>query len=97
MGRQFNDVSAKYGAPMGRRTFCDNEQAKCRLFRVQMVDGDSDDGGAYWGGPPAEPLWCVRDRRDGEVLLFYRAVTRERALAMVQAEYPELRFFEARR
>jgi hypothetical protein len=81
---------------MGRRTFCDNDTAKCHLFRVRMVDGDYDDGGAYWGGPPSEPLWCVRDKRGGDVLLFYRARNREAALALVREEYPELTFYPAR-
>lgn len=96
MGKQFDSVSAKYGAPMGRRTFCDDDTAKCHLFRVKLVDGDYDDGGAYWGGPPSEPLWCVRDKREGKVLLFYRATSRAAALAEAQSEYPELRFHAPR-
>jgi hypothetical protein len=35
------------------------------FFKVRPVDGDHDDGGAYWGfGPDSEPLFCFR--QEGE-------------------------------
>lgn len=90
--KQFSDVSAEYGAPMGRGYAMKNDTAKVHLFRVKMVDGDYDDGGAYWGGPPSEPLFCARDD-DGEVQVFVRADSRESAKADLQEQFPELRFY----
>lgn len=90
--KQFSSVDSKYGAPMGRRNYCDDDQAKCNLFRVRMVDGDYDDGGAYWGGPPSQPLYCVQDH-DGQVQLFYRADTREEAKEEALNDYPNLKFY----
>jgi len=43
-------VGSKYGAQMGRTTIETNPKAKVVLFRMTMVDGDYDTGGAYWGG-----------------------------------------------
>lgn len=60
MGKQFMPVSSRYGAPMGRPSFGTPPEKGIKLFRVVMVDGDYDDGGAYWGGPPADPLYCAR-------------------------------------
>jgi hypothetical protein len=90
VGKQFADVPCKYGAPMGRREFCDDDQARCQAFRVRLVDVDYDDGGAYWGG--GSPLYCVRDRHD-QVQLFFRAPDRNAAIAMARAQHPDLRFF----
>jgi hypothetical protein len=57
---------------MGRYT-CglakDCEDSSISLFRVNL-NGDYDDGGAYWGGYPAKPLYCARDKDS------YRAFTR---------------------
>lgn len=58
--KQFDNVYAKFGAPMGRSPIHDNPDATVTVFKVRMVDGDYDDGGAYWGGPPSEPLYCAR-------------------------------------
>lgn len=60
--KQFSDVSSMYGATMGRRS-APSLGDNITLFRVRMVDGDYDDGGAYWGG--GEPLYCARDE-DGD-------------------------------
>ena len=43
------NVSSRFGAPMGRATIAENLTASVTLFRVRMVDGDYDVGGAYWG------------------------------------------------
>jgi hypothetical protein len=53
-------VDAKYGAPMGRRQDPVEEfvEPVC-LQKVPMIDGDYDEGGAYWGG--GTPLYCAWD------------------------------------
>jgi hypothetical protein len=48
--RQFSNVSSKYGAPMGRGSTTNLPIGKIKCFRVNSVDFDYDDGGAYWGG-----------------------------------------------
>ena len=101
MGKQFADVHSSRGAPMGRLHFCipgwEAVVDRCYLFRVNMVDGDYDDGGAYWGGPPSLPLYCVRNnKRDAAgiyVQLFYRAATRDAAKRMALADHRSLVFF----
>jgi hypothetical protein len=59
---QFEPVSCRFGAPLGRYEI--GEPSACvdssiSLFRVRLL-GDYDDGGAYWGGYPAAPLYCAR-------------------------------------
>ena len=88
--KQFDDVSCKYGAPMGRREYCDDDAARVHVFRVRMVDGDYDDGGAYWGGYPSKPLYCVRDD-NGLVQLFIRGHTRYEVLQYLAEHHPDLR------
>jgi hypothetical protein len=52
------------------------------LFKVNFVDGDYDDGGAYWsGGYGCKPLWCARNDKnaDPDYRAFARASTRAEA------------------
>ena len=95
MKTQFEPVNCRFGAPMGRAHYCDwrsDETEKLSLFRVNMVDGDYDDGGAYWGGYPSAPLYCARTVGHDEVQLFYRAHSREDAKAQALKEHPGLKF-----
>jgi len=50
---KLDDVSSRYGAPMGRRdegsAYEYNMPIKFRLQRLKWVDYDYDEGGAYWG------------------------------------------------
>src|SRR5690625_5179711 len=63
MGKQFEDVGGRYGAPMGRRSYgtvgYEFAPRSVRLFRVSLDGGGYDDGGAYWG--IGEPLYCATD------------------------------------
>jgi len=82
MKKQFESVPCKYGAPMGRDSFGDPRKVsdkRISLFRVRMVDGDYDDGGAYWGGYPGLPLYCARTGDDSSYLDFARANSRKEA------------------
>lgn len=77
--RQFNLVNCQYGAPMGRCTYGNPEviEGKVHVFKVRFVDGDYDDGGAYWGA--GMPLYCARD--DGHHYRdFIRAYSRKEAM-----------------
>lgn len=78
MGKQFAEVSCRYGAPMGRRAdgyIETNLPRFVRLYRVRLDSGGYDDGGAYWG--IGSPLWCAED--DDGNRQFTRASSRERA------------------
>lgn len=86
--KQFPDVNSKYGAPMGRPTYGDPGDRPMQLFRVKLVDGDYDDGGAYWGGPPSDPLWCLRG---DDVQYFVRAKSRWQAFEGFREDFPNLR------
>lgn len=80
------EVGGKYGAPMGRQTINDNQQATVTLFLVRMVDGDYDKGGAYWG-QGNQPLYAAIG--DG-FQHFLRAETISDAKEKLLEEYPEL-------
>lgn len=81
MGKQFESVSSKYGAPMGRATYGKPEEAltKIRLFRVTLDQG-YDDGGAYWGQPTGlkDLLYCACSKSD-DYRAFVRAASRDAA------------------
>lgn len=80
---QFENVSSKYGAPMGRRESRispDNIPPfkSLALFRVHLNSGGYDDGGAYWGiESNGERLYCLRGPG---VQVFCRAKSRAAAI-----------------
>jgi len=87
MKKQFEDVPCRYGAPMGRMSFGHPEEAKDKsieLFRVAFVDGDYDDGGAYWGGYPSSPLYCARTGDGSTYRNFARANSRKEAAEIME-------------
>lgn len=51
---KLSNVSSRYGAPMGRTNIMPASDAPVclTLTRLAWVDGDYDEGGAYWGGGP---------------------------------------------
>lgn len=79
---QLPHVSCKYGAPMGRGAWTDDTAKPCRVFRVRMVDGDYDEGGAYWGGGGTPVYACISEG----VQMFTRAPSREQAKAHFRAQ-----------
>lgn len=77
MAKQFKDVNTRYGSPMGRsetRRMQDTDVKKLTIRRVKFVDGDYDDGGAYWGA--GDPLWHIHGEGEQQ---FFRACCREHA------------------
>ena len=91
--KQFDAVSCKYGAPMGRAehgTIADCAPRSVALFRVRLSDG-YDDGGAYWGSDrpwmgTTGALYCARSR-DGTYRRFMRA--RSRTEAAIELQIPD--------
>ena len=106
--RKLAQVSARYGAPMGRPSYDHRERfvfphedgsaatftacPKLHLQRVRINAGGYDEGGAYWG--TGEPLYWAWDD-DGEVQMFVRAADREEAKRKLQARqlHGILRFY----
>lgn len=81
---QPTNVSSKYGAPMGRRSFAAHDGTsvpKLSLQRVRIDAGGYDSGGAYWG--LGAPLYVATDGDGIEV--YVRGKTREDAKAAVRA------------
>lgn len=88
--KQFEDVFCKYGAPMGRREELTNFSGKVRCFKVKMIDHCYDDGGCYWGGYPALPLYCATTQKgmvtwEAPLLMFTRQYNRKDAKKTFQA------------
>lgn len=97
-----NEVSTKYGAPMGRgkrglnlegaiavshgRPFAD----KVALRRVRLNSGGYDSGGAYWGTGP-RLYWAGDDT--AQVDMWFRSPTRAAAKAHVLASFPNATFY----
>lgn len=96
MGKQFENVSNRYGAPMGRHSdvYLETMQVRSvRLFGVRLDSQGYDDGGAYWGSRlNGQHLWCAIDGDGNRV--FVDACSRAQAalklgigaLALIQAE-----------
>lgn len=81
--KQFDKVSGKYGAPMGRDAYGTPENAhdagyKIKLFKVKLDSSGYDDGGAYWGLNSSNYLYCAYDN-SGVYRDFARAASREHA------------------
>lgn len=86
---QFEKVSCKYGAPMGRHPqgLPQNCDGTIRLFKVNLDSGGYDDGGAYWGSP--SDLYCATD--DADFQWFTRANSRAEAAENMGLENEQLR------
>lgn len=86
-------VNGKYGAPMGRPDSLPEEPiTEAHLHRMRLIDGDYDEGGAYWGC--GMPMFCCF----GDGFEFYfRARDQEAAEDYLIETYPEitvLHYFE---
>ena len=67
---------------------------KLHLVRLRWVDGDYDEGGAYWGGGQGDSIfWAYGDVGDTAAEIFVRARTRAEAKAKVRARLLGARFF----
>lgn len=81
MTKQFTPVDCSRGAPMGRAeygTATECEPRTVRVFKVTL-DGDYDDGGAYWGcNSFGAYLYCATDGADYRA--FVRAAHRPAAI-----------------
>ena len=90
---------SKYGADMGRPSTWPTDvlfDGRLRLTPLDWVDGDYDQGGAYWGYIPGTRIWCARsaDVEDGCFTHVYvRAKNREDAKEQIRQKLPNARFY----
>jgi hypothetical protein len=87
-------VDGPFGAPMGRPDITgkpeDATHVSVAIFRVALVDGDYDRGGAYWGGG-GQPLWCIHG---DDFRIFRRAGNAIQARQFALAEFPYISFID---
>ena len=101
MGKQVSlpYVSSRRGAPFGRtsvRIADPKGSVKLRLYRMRLVDGDYDNGGAYWGRGDHHVGWMYHSYDVWPAPLteiFLRARSREEAKEMVRTMIPNASFF----
>jgi hypothetical protein len=111
MKRKLSNASSSRGAQMGRRNIIPDGMlsrfAKLHLVRLKWVDGDYDQGGAYWGGSVRVPDPRVKTVRgvymaltyiywaynDEGIEIFVRAIDRPAAKSKVRELLPNARFF----
>lgn len=89
------------GADMGRRNLLPEQTdpsppIKLRMEKLRWVDGDYDQGGAYWGYNGCNDVYCAW----GEwgipfkpVQIFVRALTRAEAKTAVREFLPRAKFY----
>ena len=87
--------SSPRGAQMGRPNIVLDKGApyKLQMERLQWVDGDYDQWGAYWGNS-GDYIYCAHlDNPNMPVQVFVRAHTRTEAKSKVRAILPHSRFY----
>ncbi|WP_327211010.1 hypothetical protein [Rhizobium leguminosarum] len=104
--RELSEVGSRYGAQMGRSDNVVNKDhpIKFEVARLEWVDGDYDQGGAYWGrtfednrtGRGSDYIFRFEGEADDEIeWMFVRAKTVAAAKAQVVATYPNATFSNA--
>jgi hypothetical protein len=85
---------------MGRADILPNDRelyVKLRLERLKWVDGDYDQGGAYWGNSGGTNIYCAWFRlpafEKNQVEVFVRASNRQDAKYLVQRLLPYATFY----
>lgn len=86
------------GARMGRdNQLPDDHEApiKLHLEALKWVDGDYDQGGAYWGNSGGTSIYCAwrGDKVEQHVRVFVRASHREQAKKYVLHHLPNAKFY----
>ncbi len=84
------------GSKMGRSTeLPENTRAphKLHLERLQWVDGDYDQGGAYWGNTGKDDIYCAWSNDDERIYIYTRAASVEQAKQNVHNILPLVTFY----
>lgn len=89
--------SSMYGAQMGRSNSIPQDISTCKklyLQRLKWVDGDYDEGGAYWGGMMGDYVYCAHGESETEqVRIFVRGIDRTDAKEEVRIIVPHIKFY----
>lgn len=97
MKTKLSNVSSKYGASMGRDDSIPsdiNTAGKLHLKQLKWIDGDYDEGGAYWGQTIGEHIfWATGESATQQIEIFVRAKNRNHAKSEVKNVFPEAKFF----
>ena len=91
------NVSSPRGAPMGRVNTITLPDAPIIFYmtRMPLVDGDYDQGGAYWGYVQGTQMYWARGAGDWcDDEMFVRAKCRDDAKTQIKVEFPNARFFK---
>lgn len=75
---------ARYGAPMGARSFHEGNDTPLYVQRVRFSDGCYAPDGTYWGAPAN--LYCAFDT-DGTARLYARAPSRAAAIVELRKDW----------
>jgi hypothetical protein len=86
------------GAAMGRSNAIPDPSAapKLHLYRLRWVDGDYDQGGAYWGQSVHGSIYRAEGEAEGleeRYEIYVRALSRHRAKELIRKLVPQARFF----
>jgi hypothetical protein len=88
---------SQYGASMGRSNVIaePDEIIKFHIYRMRMVDGDYDIGGAYWGGGhEVPPMWhAYGDGPEQRNEMFVRGWTRDEVKLKVIEDFAFAKFY----
>lgn len=93
---KLTQCSCRYGAPMGRPDITPdhNNPIKLHLRKLRWVDGDYDEGAAYWGYVRGEHIYrAVGYGKEELNELFVRAKSREDARKQVLEVFPRAKFY----
>ena len=90
MPKELSNGSSQRGAQLGRRDHVTepNHPVKMHLVKLRWVDGDYDQGGAYWGGGMGDNIFHAwGDGAEYEQELFIRAADRFHARLLVRQQF----------
>ena len=94
--RKLSDASSRFGAPMGRRNILPTNPDAPITLRLELlpwVDGDYDEGGAYFGGDEKTHIyWAYGEDDQIQAAVFVRATDADDALHQVLAVIPGAEF-----
>jgi hypothetical protein len=78
--------SSRRGAQLGRGDVIPDDtprRVRLRLQKLRWVDGDYDQGGAYWGGGTGKDVWCAWQTTTA-LRVFVWAESRDKAIQNVR-------------
>lgn len=84
------------GSQMGRRNFLPqdlNTPIKLEVQRLKWVDGDYDEGGAYWGGGNGDTIFFFHgEDSEEQIELYVRAKSMKQATEKMKEILPNATF-----